>query len=117
MQFCKVRPVQFVLLKDAHCPPIEGILRVSGPSVTAPWVKHFVDAKFLDEIQTKVLTVFLLAFQCHSYFYVPASYIMNLSDFCRFLLCTCMWERRGERGSWEGGDRERVIECILYGYS
>ncbi len=33
-------------------------------------------------------------------FYVPASYIMYLSDFCRFLLCTCRWERRGERGSW-----------------
>jgi hypothetical protein len=28
-------------------------------------------------------------------FYVPASYIMYLSDFCRFLLCTCEWERRG----------------------
>ncbi len=35
--------------------------------------------------------------------YVPASYIMYLSDFCRFLLCTCRWERMGERGSWEGG--------------
>jgi hypothetical protein len=22
---------------------------------------------------------------------------MYLSDFCRFLLCTCEWERRGER--------------------
>ncbi len=22
---------------------------------------------------------------------------MYLSDFCRFLLCTCGWERRGER--------------------
>ncbi len=31
--------------------------------------------------------------------YVPASYIMYLSDFCRFLLCTCGWERRGERGA------------------
>ena len=38
-----------------------------------------------------------------THFYVPASYIMYLSDFCRFLLCTCRWERRGERGSWEGG--------------
>ena len=42
-------------------------------------------------------------------FYVPASYIMYLSDFCRFLLCTCGWER--------GGARESGIECILYGYS
>jgi hypothetical protein len=43
---------------------------------------------------------------------------MYLSDFCRFLLRTCEWERRGERGAGEReGDRERVIECILYGYS
>ncbi len=44
---------------------------------------------------------------------------MYLSDFCRFLLCTCGWERRGERrverrverkgerrgerGAWSGG--------------
>jgi hypothetical protein len=28
---------------------------------------------------------------------------MYLSDFCRFLLCTCVWERRGERGAGEGG--------------
>jgi hypothetical protein len=43
---------------------------------------------------------------------------MYLSDFCRFLLCTCGWERRGERGAGEGeGARERGIECILYGYS
>jgi hypothetical protein len=34
--------------------------------------------------------------------YVPASYIMYLSDFCRFLLCTCEWERRGERRAGEG---------------
>jgi hypothetical protein len=53
-----------------------------------------------------------------SYFYVPASYIMYLSDFCRFLLCTCEWERRGERRTGEGeGARERGIECILYRYS
>ena len=51
-------------------------------------------------------------------FYVPASYIMYLSDFCRFLLCTCEWERRGERRAGEGeGARERGIECILYRYS
>jgi hypothetical protein len=30
-------------------------------------------------------------------FFVPASYILYLSDFCRFLLCTCGWERRGWR--------------------
>jgi hypothetical protein len=53
-----------------------------------------------------------------SKFYVPASYIMYLSDFCRFLLCTCEWERRGERRAGEGeGARERGIECILYRYS
>jgi hypothetical protein len=47
-------------------------------------------------------------------FYVPASYILYLSDFCRFLLCTCGWER----GAGEGeGARERGIECILYGYT
>jgi hypothetical protein len=40
---------------------------------------------------------------------------MYLSDFCRFLLCTCRWERRGERGAGEGeGARERGIECIQY---
>jgi hypothetical protein len=51
-------------------------------------------------------------------FYVPASYIMYLSDFCRFLLCTCEWERSGERRAGEGeGARERGIECILYRYS
>jgi hypothetical protein len=51
--------------------------------------------------------------------YVPASYILYLSDFCRFLLCTWGWERRGERGgAGEGeGARERGIECILYGYT
>jgi hypothetical protein len=33
---------------------------------------------------------------------------MYLSDFCRFLLCTCGRERRGERGAGEGeGARER----------
>jgi hypothetical protein len=37
------------------------------------------------------------------FFYVPASYIMYLSDFCRFLLCICGWERRGERGGWRRG--------------
>jgi hypothetical protein len=36
-------------------------------------------------------------------FYVPASYIMYLSDFYRFLPCTCGWERREERGAGEGG--------------
>ncbi len=41
--------------------------------------------------------------------YVPASYILYLSDFCRFLLCTCGWERRGEKG--------RGLEFILYGYT
>jgi hypothetical protein len=43
---------------------------------------------------------------------------MYLSDFCRFLLCTCEWEKRGERRAGEGeGARERGIECILYRYS
>ncbi len=32
------------------------------------------------------------------YHYVPAIYIMYLSDYCRFLPCTCGWERRGESG-------------------
>ncbi len=42
---------------------------------------------------------------------------MYLSDFCRFLLCTCGWERRGERGAWSGGGAKgRGIEGILYGY-
>jgi hypothetical protein len=36
-------------------------------------------------------------------FYVPASYIVYLSDFCRFLLCTCGWERGGGRGGLEKG--------------
>ncbi len=41
-------------------------------------------------------------------FLCTASYIMYLSDFCRFLLCICGWERRGERGAGEGeGARER----------
>jgi hypothetical protein len=37
---------------------------------------------------------------------------MSLSDFCRFLLCICGWERRGDRGGWgEGrGAREGGIE-------
>ncbi len=38
--------------------------------------------------------------------YVPASYIMYRSDFCRFLLCTCGWGRRGEREGWSGGGVE-----------
>ncbi len=43
--------------------------------------------------------------------YVPESYIMYLSDFCRFLQCTCGWERRGDGGAGEGrGARERGIE-------
>jgi hypothetical protein len=47
-------------------------------------------------------------------FYVPASCIMYLSDFCRFLLCTCGWERRGERGAGEGGGaRERGIDRMF----
>ncbi len=51
--------------------------------------------------------------QVYHNFYVPASFIMYLSDFCRFLLCTCGWERRGERGGWRrGGARERGIECV-----
>jgi hypothetical protein len=37
------------------------------------------------------------------YFYELASYIMYLSDFCRFLLCTCGWERRAGEG--EGLER------------
>ncbi len=44
--------------------------------------------------------------------YVPASFIMYLSDFCRFLLCTCGWERRGRGGAGEGGARVRGIECV-----
>jgi hypothetical protein len=39
---------------------------------------------------------------------------MYLSDFCRFLLCTCGWKRRGERGERGAGEgrgaRERGIE-------
>jgi hypothetical protein len=43
---------------------------------------------------------------------------MYLSDLCRFLLCTCEWERGGRGGDGEGeGAREMGIECILYGYS
>jgi hypothetical protein len=54
----------------------------------------------------------------YSNFYVPASYILYLSDLCRFLLCTCGWERRGRGGAGEGeGARKRGIECILYGYT
>ncbi len=30
---------------------------------------------------------------------------MYLSDFCRFLLCTCGWERRGERRVEKRGER------------
>ena len=42
---------------------------------------------------------------------------MYLSDFCRFLLCTCGWERRGERGAGEGeGARERGIVTINVPY-
>ena len=52
------------------------------------------------------------------FFFVPASYILYLSDFCRFLLCTCGWERGGRGSAGEGeGARERGIECILYGYT
>jgi hypothetical protein len=36
-------------------------------------------------------------------FYVPESYIMYLSDFGRFLICTCGWESGGEGGTGEGG--------------
>jgi hypothetical protein len=59
------------------------------------------------------------ALDCSVDFYVPESYIMYLSDFCRFLLCTCgRVGERGERGAGEGGwARERGIESILYGYS
>ena len=38
---------------------------------------------------------------------------MYLSDFCRFLLRTCEWERRGRGGAGEGGEgeaRERGVE-------
>ncbi len=37
---------------------------------------------------------------------------MYLSDFCRFLLCTCGWERRGERRVEMRGERrgERRVE-------
>jgi hypothetical protein len=30
---------------------------------------------------------------------------MYLSDLCRFLLCTCEWERRGERRVDRRGER------------
>jgi hypothetical protein len=37
-------------------------------------------------------------------FYVPESYIMYLSDFCRFYYVgTCGWERRGDMGGLEKG--------------
>ncbi len=54
-------------------------------------------------------------------FYVPASYIIYLSGFCRFLLCTCGWERRGVKdggeGGWSrGGARGRGIYCIYTYY-
>jgi hypothetical protein len=41
---------------------------------------------------------------------------MYLSDFCRFLLYTCGWEMRGERGAGEvgggGGARESVLTVL-----
>ncbi len=47
--------------------------------------------------------------------YVPASYIIYLSDFCRFLLCTCGWERRVERGGWRrGGGLDRGGYSRMY---
>ncbi len=41
---------------------------------------------------------------------------MYLSDFCRFLLCTCGWERRGERRVERRVDRrgERRGACSLF---
>ncbi len=36
------------------------------------------------------------------FYYVPASYIMYLSDFSGFLLCTRGWERGG-KGGWRRG--------------
>jgi hypothetical protein len=40
-------------------------------------------------------------------FYVPASYIMYLSDFCRFLLLYVLWVgEEGGEGGWRRGGLE-----------
>ncbi len=47
-------------------------------------------------------------------FYIPESYIMNLSDFCWFMLCTCGRERGGWRvGGWREGDGLYTVQVQL----
>jgi hypothetical protein len=53
------------------------------------------------------MVVNLLSVRAGNIVYVPASYIMYLSDFCRFLLCTCEWERGGRGGLEKGRGLER----------
>jgi hypothetical protein len=88
---------------------------LSKPNLQILHAKENYDRLFAKNCLKKFTNFF---FKIVMFFYVPASYIMYLSDFCRFLLCTCEWERRGERRAGEGeGARERGIECILYRYS
>ncbi len=67
------------------------------------------EAEFVDEIQTKVLRVFLFAI----FMYLRAI-------FCTFQISVDFYfvpvGGRGGAGEEEGA-RERGIECILYGYT
>ncbi len=92
-----------------------------GPFSSCPLLIHVWEATSASEVltfwtwphnsQTSCLSVLFTMGCAHRgwkiqvgqyIFYVPASYILYLSDFCRFLLCTCGWERKG-RGELEKG--------------
>ncbi len=95
-----------LIATNIKMPNIAHLKKMLGKYFCQCWACQFNDTPLFQQFLLLIFCTgdyFSIAlknsFKAMNFFYVPASYIMYLSDFCRFLLCTCGWERRGERGA------------------
>jgi len=81
----------FAAMRPARSPPLFLVLFSAGSFELVPFVKKVIlhtelqpEAKFLEEILTKVLRVYLLAIHSHLYSFALRFNSSNLSQFLQF---------------------------------